>query len=63
MKKWYQSKTLWLNIIAFVITLGGELSNAFPSGDVARVSAFVLTIANIALRLLKTTVIESPLNK
>jgi len=62
-KKWYTSKTLWLNIIGLVLALAGELSNAFPSGQVAKISAFVLTIGNIILRLLTTTTIESPLQK
>jgi len=61
MKKWYNSKTIWLNIIGLVIALAGELSNAFPAGQVAKISAFVLTIANIILRLLSSTVIESPM--
>lgn len=53
-KKWWQSKTLWFNIIGLVLALAGELSKAFPSGQVAQISAFVLTIGNIILRLITT---------
>jgi hypothetical protein len=53
-KKWYTSKTIWLNVIGLVIAAAGELSNAFPSGQVAKVMGFVLTIGNIILRLITT---------
>jgi hypothetical protein len=53
-KKWYTSKTIWLNIIGLVIAAAGELSNAFPAGQVAKVMGFVLTIGNIILRLITT---------
>ena len=54
-KPWYQSKTLWFNIIGLVVAAAGEFSNAFPSGQVAKISGFVLTIGNIILRLITTT--------
>jgi hypothetical protein len=55
MKNWYQSKTMWFNIIGLVVAAAGEFSNAFPTGQVAKISAFVLTIGNIFLRLITTT--------
>jgi len=55
MKNWYQSKTLWFNIIGLAIAAAGELTTAFPTGKVAEISAFVLTIGNILLRLITKT--------
>jgi hypothetical protein len=55
MKNWYQSKTIWFNIIGLVIAAAGELTTAFPSGQVAKIAGFALTIGNIALRLITTT--------
>lgn len=55
MKNWYQSKTLWFNAIGLIIAAAGEFSTAFPSGQVAKISGFVLTIGNIILRLITTT--------
>jgi len=55
MKNWYQSKTLWFNIIGLAIAAAGELITAFPTGQVAKISAFVLTIGNILLRLITKT--------
>lgn len=60
-KPWYLSKTVWFNVLGILLAAAGELSSAFPSGAVARVSAFVLTIGNIILRLLtKTTITTTP---
>ena len=55
MKTIWQSKTFWFNLIGLIIAAAGELSTAFPSGQVAKISAFVLTIGNIILRLLTNT--------
>jgi len=61
-KKWYLSKTLWFNIIGLVVAAAGEFTNAFPSGQVAKIAGFVLTIGNIILRLLTHTAIENPVD-
>lgn len=57
MKKWYQSKTLWFNIIGLVVAAAAEFSNAFPNGQVAKIAGIVLTVGNIILRLITTTAI------
>ena len=57
MKKWYESKTIWLNLIGLAIAAATELTGAFPSGTVAKVSGFVLTIGNIILRLVTSATI------
>lgn len=51
MKNWYQSKTIWFNIIGLVVAVAGELINAWPTGQVAKIAGFVLTIGNIVLRV------------
>lgn len=53
-KKWWTSKTLWFNIIGLAVAAAGEFSKAFPSGQVAKIAGFVLTIGNIILRLIST---------
>ncbi len=58
-KKWYESKTVWFNVIGLLIAAAGELTTAFPAGQVAKISAFVLTIGNIILRLMTTKPIEN----
>jgi len=58
-KKWWESKTIWLNVIGLVIAAAGELSTAFPVGQVAKISAFVMTIGNIILRLTSTKTIDT----
>jgi hypothetical protein len=54
MKNWYKSKTIWFNIVGLIIAAAGELSAAFPSGQVAKISGYVLTLGNIFLRLITT---------
>ncbi len=55
MKTIWQSKTFWFNAIGLIIAIAGELTTAFPAGQVAKISAFVLTIGNIILRTLTKT--------
>lgn len=52
MKYWYQSKTIWFNIIGITVAIAGELIKEFPSGQVARVAEYVLILGNIFLRLI-----------
>jgi len=59
MKKWYESKTMWFNIIGLIVAAAGEFTNAFPTGQVAKIAGFILTIGNIILRLLSTTPINT----
>ena len=60
MKKWYHSKTMWFNVVGLIVAAAGEFSNAFPSGEVAKISGFILTIGNIVLRLVTSTTISRP---
>ena len=55
MKAWYQSKTVWFNIVGLLVAAAGEFSQAFPTGKVAEISGFVLTVGNIFLRLITNT--------
>lgn len=58
MKKWYQSKTVWFNILGLVIAIAGELSSMFPAGNVAKIAGIVITIGNVLLRFVTTTTIS-----
>lgn len=53
-KKWWKSRTVWFNVIGLAVAVAGELVNRFPTGIVAQVSGFVLTVGNLYLRLVTT---------
>ena len=55
MKSIWASKTFWFNTVSLIITVVGELTNAFPTGVVAKYGAYVITIGNIILRLVTNT--------
>jgi hypothetical protein len=52
-KKWYQSKTLWFNILAFFVIVASAFGFADfqPSDEVQIVAGIVITIINLILRL------------
>lgn len=54
MKKWYQSKTVWFNVIVTAIALATELSNAQLPVSLLKVYATVITLGNIILRVFFT---------
>ncbi len=54
MKKWYQSKTIWVNILIAALAVVGELSNVFPVSQHPKLWVSVTGILNIFLRLLTT---------
>ena len=54
MKKWYQSKTVWFNVIMAAVTVSTELSNTFPASQHVAVFTTVATVGNIFLRLITT---------
>ncbi len=55
MKSWFQSKTVWFNIIVTVIALATELSNAQLPVSLLHVYATVITLGNIILRVFFTS--------
>ena len=52
MKKWYQSKTMWANIIALVIAIIGVVvdSPMLPRDVVLVLTSIVLPVLNVILR-------------
>lgn len=54
MKKWYQSKTVWFNIITAALAVVSEVSNIFPMTSHPKVWVTVTTIGNLILRFLTT---------
>lgn len=54
MKKWYQSKTIWANIIMAALVVAGELSNVFPISQNPKIWVSVTAVLNIVLRLITT---------
>ncbi len=53
MKRWYQSKTIWLNVITLTVTILAlpEVLNLIPTSGLPWVVAFQAA-ANVMLRLL-----------
>lgn len=62
-KRWWQSKTVWFNAIGLLVAAAAEFTNAFPSGQVAKIAGFVLTVGNIILRLISSAPITTNANK
>ena len=58
MKKWYQSKTIWVNVITAALAVVGELSGIFPVSQHPKVWATATTLLNVALRLITSQAIS-----
>lgn len=54
MKRFYQSKTFWFNVLALVATVAGSFGYADfqPSPELANYALVVVTIINVALRFI-----------
>ncbi len=60
MKKWYQSRTLWFNLLTLVVSLGGELTHAFSfNATTLKIIGIVVLVGNAILRLMTTTAIRT----
>lgn len=52
-KPFWQSKTLWFNVITAVIAIAGSLTSAFTfTGKTAAIFTGILTVGNVILRLI-----------
>lgn len=56
MKKWYQSKTLWFNVITLILGLGSVLVKIVPAPVGALITTVVIPLGNIILRIWFTNV-------
>lgn len=56
MKKWYQSKTLWFNVLTFVVGLATALldQKLFTNPVVVSIFTLVISVGNLALRIFFT---------
>lgn len=64
MKKWYQSRTLWMNVVSIVVVLTTALADpSLISPQVAAGAGVALSVANIVLRLITELPIETPYNQ
>lgn len=52
MKAWYQSKTLWVNIIIALLAIVSEVSQVFPVSQNPMVWTLITSVLNIILRLI-----------
>lgn len=48
-KKWWQSKTIWVNVLTTIGTVGATLVDALPAAWGAKIVA-VLGLVNVVLR-------------
>ncbi len=53
--KWYQSRTVWFNVIVTAIALATELSDAQLPVSLLKVYGTVITLGNIILRVFFTS--------
>ncbi len=51
MKKWYHSKTLWLNFISIIVLVVLNLGFIDASQEIASAEAGILAVINLILRL------------
>lgn len=59
MKKWYESKTIWINLIAVVLEVGNALmTNPIIPARFAGALTLVVTVLNIILRTISSTTIS-----
>ena len=63
MKKWYQSKVFWFNLLGLLTSIFGEVTKIIPlSPTVITYFTLIMTVGNILLRFFTEVPIESPLN-
>ena len=48
-KSWYTSKTIWVNILTLVVSVGAQLTDSLPPALAAKLVS-VVAVANILLR-------------
>jgi hypothetical protein len=63
MKKWKKSKTIIVNGIASVVAVAVIVSEGNVNPKAVEISALVIFIGNIALRLMTNQAIETPIRK
>ena len=59
MKKWYRSKTIWVNIIAIVVMVSVNLGAVEVSQEIATAEASILGVINLILRLVTKEGLET----
>lgn len=52
-KPWWQSKTIWINALTAIITIGTQLSGSLPPEYAAKIAAG-LALVNLVLRVITT---------
>jgi len=55
MKSWFQSKTIWANIILAALGIISEVSNIFPVSQYPKLWVSITAVLNILLRLITGT--------
>ena len=62
MKMWYESKTLWFNILYGVVAIAGLVGfvEYVPSADTVEIVGVLVAAINIALRFVTNKALGSP---
>lgn len=66
MKSWYQSKTIWFNVLTIVIAVSSYFGFTPDQAVTSQVSVFLIAaapIVNIALRFFTTKPVASPITQ
>jgi len=50
-KKWYQSKTVWLNILTLALGLATVIAKILPAPTGFAITAIVIPVLNLVLRI------------
>ena len=61
-KPWYQSKTIWVNLVILLVGILGVVADSelVPPKVVVYITGIALPIANMVLRMITTKAIHQP---
>ena len=54
MKHWYESRTIWFNVLTAAVMIASQLTDIFPASHHIAVFTTIVTVGNVLLRLLTT---------
>lgn len=58
MKKWYQSKTVWINVLSLIAAITASLMSESAMSDYIQIIIIINTTTNILLRFMSSTKLE-----
>lgn len=58
MKKWYQSKTVWINVLSLIAAITASLMSESAMSDYIQIIIIINTTTNILLRFMSSDKLE-----